>query len=406
MSEDRNQSAFIDSQMSALLSEYGFAAIVGVLLLLNLTGTFKTVFGIDTALFVTALAGYKTFYNSISALLEKRISADLALCVAVIAALSVGEYLAAAEAMFIVMVGEGLESFAAGRTEAAIQRFVAQMPRIARLLKNGVEEEVDAATLVPDDRIVVRSGERIAADGIIEQGLSSIDESSITGEPLPHDKQPGDEVFSGTLNGNGLLRIRVTRAGAETTLARVIELVEEAKEKQAPVARLADHYARYFLPALLLAAALTFYFTGNWLRTVAVLIVACPCALILATPTAMVAAIGGLARRGILVRGGAVLQRAAKVDTVVFDKTGTVTEGLFEITKIVALDSSENDLLALAAAAERGSTHTLARVIVDEARTPRVGYTRIGRRSGNPGTRRGMHCERTRDSRRQCGVPG
>jgi Cu+-exporting ATPase len=368
MIDDRDQSPFIDSQMSALLSEYGFAAIVGVLLLLNLTGTVKTVFGFDTAILITALAGYKTFYNSISALLEKRISADLALCVAVIAALSVGEYLAAAEAMFIVMVGESLESYAAGRTEAAIGRFVAQMPRMARLLRDGMEEEVDAATLAPGDRIVVRAGERIAADGIIEQGLSSIDESSITGEPLPHDKQPGNEVFSGTLNGNGLLRIRVTRAGTETTLARVIELVEEAREKQAPVTRLADHYARYFLPALLLAAALTFYFTGNWLRTVAVLIVACPCALILATPTAMVAAIGGLARRGILVRGGAVLQRAAKVDTVVFDKTGTVTEGRFEITKVVALDSSEDELLALAAAAERGSTHTLARVIVDEAR--------------------------------------
>src|SRR6202790_5678318 len=343
MLEDRKENTIGDSQISPLLAEYGFAAFVGLLLLLNLTGTFKSMFGLDTAILITLLAGYKTFYNSVAALLEKRISADLALCVAVIAALSVGEYLAAAEAMFIVMVGECLESYAAGRTEAAIQRFVAQLPRVARLIRSGREEEVDAATLAPDDRIVVRAGERIAADGVIEQGLSSIDESSVTGEPLPHDKQPGDEVFSGTLNGNGLLRIRVTRAGAETTLARVIQLVEEAKEKQAPVERLADHYARYFLPALLLAAALTFYFTGNWLRTVAVLIVACPCALILATPTAMVAAIGGLARRGILVRGGAVLQNAAKVDTAVFDKTGTVTEGRFEVTRIIVVDREEDE---------------------------------------------------------------
>ena len=159
---------------------------------------------------------------------------------------------------------------------------------------------------------MVRAGERIAADGVIEQGASSIDESSITGEPLPRDKQAGDEVFSGTLNGNGLLRIRVTAPATETTLARVVKLVEEAQEKRAPVERLADRYAKYFLPALLLAAALTFYFTRDWLRTVAVLIVACPCALILATPTAMVAAIGGLARRGILVRGGAVMQHAAE----------------------------------------------------------------------------------------------
>jgi Cu+-exporting ATPase len=349
-------------------AEYGLAAFLGLLLLLNLTGLFKSVLGLDTAIIVTVLAGYKTFYNSISALLEKTISADVALCVAVIAALSVGEYLAAAEAMFIVMVGETLESYAAGRTEAAIQRFVAQLPRVARLLRDGIEEVVDAMTLQTGDRIVVRAGERIAADGVIEQGLSSIDESSITGEPLPKDKQAGDEVFSGSLNGNGLLRIRVTRAGNETTIARVIQLVEEAKEHRAPVERLADRYAKYFLPALLLAGALTFYFTGNWLRTVAVLIVACPCALILATPTAMVAAIGGLARRGILVRGGGVLQSAAKVDVIVFDKTGTVTEGQFEIIKIVALDRSEDDLLALASAAERGSPHPLARVIVGEAR--------------------------------------
>src|SRR5580700_3484470 len=179
---DRQGPAIADSEISSLLSEYGFAAIVGILLLLNLTGAFKTVLGLDTAILITLLAGYKTFYNSVAALLEKRISADLALCVAVIAALAVREYLAAAEAMFIVMVGEGLESYAAGRTEAAIRRFVAQLPRIARLLKDGREEEVDAATLVPGDRIAIRAAERIAADGVIEQGVSSIDESSITGE--------------------------------------------------------------------------------------------------------------------------------------------------------------------------------------------------------------------------------
>src|SRR5580765_8116927 len=147
----------MDEERQERIRYYTFAAFVGILLLLNVTGVWRTIFGIDTAAIITLLAGYKTFHNSISSLLEKRISADLALCVAVIAALSVGEYLAAAESMFIVMVGEGLESYAAGRTEAAIKRFVAQLPRIARLLKNGVEEEVDAATLVAGDRVVVRA---------------------------------------------------------------------------------------------------------------------------------------------------------------------------------------------------------------------------------------------------------
>jgi HflK protein len=348
---------------------YAYAAVVGFLLLLNVTGVFKTIYGIDTAAIITVMAGYKTFNNSISALLEKKISADLALCIAVIAALAVGEYLAAAEAMFIILVGEGLESYAAGRTEAAIHKFVEQLPRRARRLRDGVEEEVDVASLMVDDVIEVRAGERIAADGVIVQGASEIDESTITGESLPRDKHAGAEVYSGTLNGNGLLRIRVLRAGSDTTLARVIQLVEEAKEKRAPVERQADRYAKYFLPLLLLSGFGTWYFTRDWLRTVAVLIVACPCALILATPTAMVAAIGGLARRGILVRSGAILQQAAKVDAVIFDKTGTLTEGKFEILKIVTVERSEDDLLRLAAAAERASDHMLARVICNEARS-------------------------------------
>jgi Cu+-exporting ATPase len=357
----------MDPERRERLRYFGFAGIVGILLLLNLTGVFTTVFGIDTAAILSVLGGYRIFRNSIAALLEGNISADLAICVAVIAALAIGQYLAAAEAMFVMLIGEGLEAYAAGRTSAAIHRFVERMPRRARLLRGGQEIDVDAASLTPGDEIVVRAGERIPSDGVISLGISSIDESTITGESLPREKQPGDEVFSGTLNGNALLHISVTRAGDETTLSRVIRLVQEASEQRAPVERLADRFARYFLPALLIAAGLTFYFTRDWLRTVAVLLVACPCALILATPTAMVAAIGGLARRGILVRGGTVLQLAAKIDTVLFDKTGTVTEGRFEIVRVVPVGVSEDELLRLAAAAESGSEHVLARVIQEEA---------------------------------------
>jgi HflK protein len=345
---------------------YSYAGFVGVLLLLNWLGIFKTLFGIDTAVFITLLAGYKTFYNSFSALLEKRISADIALCIAVVAALAAGQYFAAAEAMFIVLVGEGLESYAAGRTTAAIERFIEHLPRIATRIREEQEEKLPADQLLIGDLVMVRSGEQIPADGVIESGFSTVDESSITGEPLPQEKKPGDEVFSGTLNNNALLRIRVSRSGAHTTLARLIELVKQAQERRAPVERLADHVAKYFLPALLISAGVTFYFTRDWLRTVAVLIVACPCALILATPTAMVAAMGGLARRGILVRGAAVLERAAKTDVVLFDKTGTITEGKVEIVGIVPVES-EDEVLALAATAESASSHPLARAIVAEA---------------------------------------
>ena len=345
---------------------YGYAAFVGVLLLLNWLGIFKTLFGIDTAVFITLLAGYKTFYNSLSSLLEKRVSADIALCIAVVAALSAGQYFAAAEAMFIVLVGEGLESYAAGRTTAAIERFIERLPRIATRVREGQEETVPADQLLVGDLVLVRSGEQIPADGIVESGFSAVDESSITGESLPKEKKPGDEAFSGTLNHHALLRIRVSRSGTNTTLARVIELVKQAQQRRAPVERLADQYAKYFLPALLLSAGLTFYFTRDWLRTVAVLVVACPCALILATPTAMVAAMGGLARRGILVRGAAVLERAAKTDIVVFDKTGTITEGKVETVGILPVES-EDEVLAMAAVAESASNHPLARAIVAEA---------------------------------------
>ena len=353
----------------------GFTAVVGLLLLLNLFGIFDSIFGIDTAIFLAILAGYKTFYRAISELLERRISADLAIVIAALAAIAIGEYLAAAEAMFIMLLGEGLEAWAAGRTERAIHRFVDQLPHHARILRDGTEVQVHVEDLVPGDVVVVRAGERISADGIVQMGESSVDESPITGESVPRDKTAGEEVFSGTVNGHGLLHIRVTHAGEESTLARLIHLVEEARDhRTAPVVRVADRYARYFLPAILLAAAAVYFLSSDVdtnervRRGVAVLIVGCPCALILATPAAMVAAIGGLARRGLLARGGQVVQKASEIDTVVFDKTGTLTTGAFEVVEILtAPGHTEHEVLALGATAEASSDHPLAKVIVRTA---------------------------------------
>ncbi len=353
----------------------GFTAVVGVLLLLNLSGLFDSLLGIDTAILLAVLAGYKTFYRAIAELLDRKISADLAIVIAAGAALAIGEYLAAAEAMFIMLLGEGLEAWAAGRTERAIHRFVDQLPHHARVLRAGKEVEVHVENLDPDDVIVVRAGERIAADGTVERGASSVDESPITGESVPRDKGAGDEVFSGTLNGHGLLHIRVTHAAEESTLARLIHLVEEARDhRTAPVVRAADRYARYFLPAILLAAGAVYLLSSDvetaerTRRAVAVLIVGCPCALILATPAAMVAAIGGLARRGLLARGGQVVQAASQIDTIVFDKTGTLTTGEFEIVDILAAPGhTEEQVLALGAVAEASSDHPLAKVVVRAA---------------------------------------
>jgi HflK protein len=350
-----------------------FTATVGVLLLLNWLGVFTELWGVNTGVWLALIGGWRIFYNSVSALLDKRITAEMAIAVAVIAALAIGEYFAAAEAVFIMLIGEGLEEFASRRTRSAIQKLIDLAPKTARIkisIANGHEErEVKIAEVSRGDIVIVRPGERLPVDGVIVAGASSINEAPITGESLPVDKSPGDPVFAGSVNTAGALEIRATGVGEESTLARIIALIEAAEEKRAPVVRLADRYAKWFLPLLAVAAAATFYFTGDWMRTVAVLLVACPCALILATPAAVVAAIGRLARDGVLVKSGASLEAAAQVDCLIFDKTGTLTEGRPVITKITSFNGhSENDLLQMAALAEQRSEHAIAQLIVKETR--------------------------------------
>jgi Cu+-exporting ATPase len=351
-----------------------FTATVGIFLLLNWLGALKTVFGLDTAILLTLIGGYKIYYNAISALFEKRISADLAIVLAIGAALAIGENIAAAEAVFIMLIGEGLEEFASRRARASIEKLIALSPKTAYIRvtdeTGSFEREVPIEEVRLDQVVVVRPGERVPVDGRILSGRSSINEAPITGESLPVEKVSGDSVFAGSVNTTGALDIVATSVGADTTLARIIALIEEAEAKRAPIERTADRYAKFFLPALLLAAGATLYFTGDWVRAVAVLLVACPCALILATPAAVVAAIGRLARDGLLVRSGEALEGAARVDCFVFDKTGTITEGRLKLTSIVPLDShSEDEVLQMAALAEQGSIHPIAKLIMNEAKS-------------------------------------
>src|SRR5262245_29428535 len=345
-----------------------FTVTVGVLLLLNWLGVWTEVWGINTGVWLALLGGWRIFYNSISALLAKRITAEIAIAIAVIAALVVGEYFAAAEAVFIMLVGEGLEEYASRRTRLAIQKLIELTPKTARLKISNAssceEREVRIAEVSTGDILIVRPGERLPVDGVIVAGASSINEAPITGESLPVDKAVGDAVFAGSINTAGALEVRAERVGADTTLAQIIALVEAAEEKRAPVVRLADRYAKWFLPLLAVAAAATFYFTGDWLRTVAVLLVACPCALILAAPAAVVAASGRLARAGVRGKSGASLEAIAQVDCLVFDKTGTLTEGRPAITHITSFNGySENALLQIAALAEQRSEHAIAHLI-------------------------------------------
>ncbi len=356
------------------LGYFAFAGVVGVLLLLNWLGTFKTVFGLDTAILLTLIAGYKIFYNAIAGLLEREISADLAIAIAAIAGLAVGAYLAAAEAMFIMLIGEGLEAYAVSRTGAAIAKLAALLPRRGRVRRNSIELEVPPEEIRHDDIVVVRPGERIPMDGVVLTGESDIDESTLTGESVPAQKAAGDRVYGGTFNIGGdtvgLLEVAPTAPAEESAMARIVRLVKEARENKAPVERAADRYAKFFLPLILAAAAVTFVLTREWIRVAAVLIVACPCALVLATPAAMLSAIGRLARSGILLKGGVHLEAMARANAIVFDKTGTLTEGCLKLSSVHSVGKHLSDeVLETAAAAESGSEHLLARAVVEGAAT-------------------------------------
>jgi Cu+-exporting ATPase len=286
----------------------------------------------------------------------------------------------AAVIIALILLGRLLEARAKGQTSEAIRRLIGLQPNTARVIRNGEELDVPVDSVVPGDVILVRPGERIPVDGEVIEGYSSVDESMLTGESMPVDKQPGQLVYGATINKTGSFRFRATRVGQDTVLGQIIRLVEEAQGSKAPIQQLADRVAAYFVPAVMAVALSAFVFwlllgpapalTYAVLVLVAVLIIACPCALGLATPTAIIVGTGKGAEQGVLIRSAEALEIAHKVNTVVLDKTGTLTTGHPVVTDLVlANQSSENELLRLAASAERGSEHPLGEAIVREAQT-------------------------------------
>jgi P-type Cu+ transporter len=288
-------------------------------------------------------------------------------------------YETAAVVITLVALGRWLEARARGRTSEAIRRLVALAPRTARVLRDGRELDVPTSDVVVGDLVRIRPGERVPVDGEIVDGTSTIDESMLTGESLPVTKGPGATVFSGTVNRTGSFVFRASRVGAETTLARIVRLVEEAQGSRAPIQRLADRVAAVFVPIVLVIAAVTF--VGWWAlgpapsllyaltNAVAVLVIACPCAMGLATPTAIMVATGRGAELGILVKSAEAVETLAGVDTMVFDKTGTLTVGRPSVTDVIpAPGVGEDEVLALAAAAEQGSEHPIGEAIVTRAK--------------------------------------
>ncbi|MDE2978272.1 MAG: FtsH protease activity modulator HflK, partial [Acidobacteriota bacterium] len=272
------------------------------------------------------------------------------------------------------------------RAKGAIAGFVASQPEQARVLRDGREELVALGEVEIGDMVRVLAGERVPVDGLIERGESSVDQSSVTGEPLPAQLGVGDAVWSGSLNEYGVLDIRSERTGSDTTVARIASLIEDAQSRRARVVRTADRLARFFLPAVLVAAGGIYLFTGEMMRTVAALIVACPCALVLATPAAMASAIARLAREGALVKGGDVIESLSRIDACVLDKTGTLTCGRPALTGVAPVAGMEEDrLLQLAASAELTSEHLLGRALVAEARERQLDLSEPGNFRLHPG---------------------
>jgi len=296
------------------------------------------------------------------------LTAGVMVSIAMIAALIVGEYSAAALVAFMMLVGEMLEDFTIARADNALQELESLVPEIVTIRRDGEDVQVSINTIRRNDIVLVRPGGRVPVDGVVVSGDSSVNQAAITGESIPVDKEPGDKVFAGTLCASGAIEIKVEGVGNETTLGNMIRLVKEARSTQAPVQRVANKYAQYLTPLAIVIAIVTYFITDDIMRSITVLIVICPCSLVLATPTAVVAAIGNAAKRGVLVKNGTAMEQMGKVDVVAFDKTGTLTLGEPSLKETISLNGIQTDeLLSLVASAERSSEHPLGKAIVSAA---------------------------------------
>ncbi len=305
---------------------------------------------------------------------EKWISSALLIAIAMVASLLIGEIFAAGEVAWIMALGALLEDWTVERAKKGLRNLINLTPQTGRRIVDGIEEVVPVDEIKIGDTLRILPGESVPVDGEIIKGTSSLDQSIMTGESLPIDKAVGDEVFCGTMNMYGAIDIKATSLGENSSLQKLIDLVKAADEKQAPTQRIADKWATWLVPVALIIAIVAWAVTGNIERGVTVLVVFCPCALILATPTAIMAAIGQATKYGVLIKSGEALETLGGLNTLVFDKTGTLTYGNLEVSDIISLkeDLSELDLLKLTASCEKLSEHPLAKAIVSNAKEVQI----------------------------------
>lgn len=349
-----------------LMEEFGGSAVNFNFLPFNLAWVTVIISGIP----ILYLAVWRVIYNpGIS-----KISSALLISIAMIAAIALGDLFAAGEVAWIMAIGEILEEKTTDRAKKGLKKLISLAPTQGRRIVGGKEELIPAEKISEGDILRILPGETIPVDGIIISGETSVDQSILTGESLPVDKAVGDSVFCGTINRFGSIDIRATKVGEDSSLQKLIRMVQEAEDKKAPMARIADVAASWLVPVALLIAVIAGIVTNDIVRAVTVLVVFCPCALVLATPTAIMAAIGQATKHGVIIKSGEALEKMGKVNTIAFDKTGTLTYGRLEVSDVISFDASidENALLSMAASAEAKSEHPLGKAIVACAKTRNV----------------------------------
>jgi Cd2+/Zn2+-exporting ATPase len=357
--------------------------LAGTLILIALgAGPLFGVGGLRDPLMVAAavIAGIGIARRAFDGIFRRQITIELLVTIAATGALIIGEVWEAAAVTFLFALGGWLEAMTLGRTRRALSHLLDLAPLTARVIRDGVPVEVDPGEVLTGETVLVRPGEKLPVDGVVLEGRAAVDESAITGEPIPAEKVSGARVFAGTVSQDGVLYLEATGVGADTTLARIIHRVEEAQEAKAPAQRTIERFASWYTPAIIGLATLAWVFTSDIKLALTLLVIGCPGALVIATPVAIVAGIGRAAQRGILIKGGEFLETVGRVTTVALDKTGTLTEGKPVLTDVIALQPSlvaagapENapatadEVVRWAAIAETGSGHPLARPIVNAA---------------------------------------
>jgi Cd2+/Zn2+-exporting ATPase len=358
----------------AVLLALGIISTVASWFISQTSIAYASVTGIALA-FVAVACGYTIYVTALRLLFRKRITVQLFVTVAIAASIAAGYYIPAATVVLIILAGGTLEDYVLYRTRGSIEKLMNMSPKTALVRRDGTEVEVEVEDVALGETVLVKPGEKIPVDGTVVSGYSAVNQAAITGESMPAEKTKGDQVFAGTMNGNGALEIKTEKIAEDTTIARIIHLVEEAEEKRAPIQNIADRFTTYFLPFILtLAAAVftaTYFLVGlqsATTRTVSVLLVACPCALGVAVPVAVVGAIGNASMNGIIIKGGTNIEKVKDVKSVAIDKTGTLTIGEPKVVEIRTLNGhSEDEVVKYAAIAEKFSEHPISKAVTAKA---------------------------------------